>query len=104
MAVPISQMWAVASYVLKQRVARRERYATVLMLEPLLKCNLACAGCGKIQYRREALQHAGQLAHDLRQHLAAVAVAQGPRHRHGGIGHEVVLVDDRAAREQRVEG
>jgi hypothetical protein len=50
MAVPVSQMWAVASYVLKQRILRRKRYATVLMLEPLLRCNLACAGCGKIQY------------------------------------------------------
>src|SRR5690606_29830160 len=50
MAVPVSQMWAVASYVLNQRIARRERYATVLMLEALLRCNLACDGCGKIQY------------------------------------------------------
>jgi hopanoid biosynthesis associated radical SAM protein HpnH len=50
MSVPVSQMWAVASYVLKQRVTRNRHYATVLMLEPLLRCNLACAGCGKIQY------------------------------------------------------
>ena len=56
MAVPISQMWAVASYVLRQRVARRQRYATVLMLEPLLRCNLACAGCGKIQYPAHVLK------------------------------------------------
>lgn len=50
MAVPISQMWTVASYVLKQRLAGRRRYPLVLMLEPLFRCNLACAGCGKIQY------------------------------------------------------
>ena len=50
MAVPISQMWTVATYVLKQKVRRRERYPLVLMLEPLFRCNLACAGCGKIQY------------------------------------------------------
>ena len=50
MGVPISQMWAVASYVLKQRMAGRTRYPLVLMLEPLFRCNLACAGCGKIQY------------------------------------------------------
>ncbi|MDQ2950516.1 MAG: adenosyl-hopene transferase HpnH [Acidobacteriota bacterium] len=50
MAVPISQMWTVASYVLKQRLAGRQRYPLVLMLEPLFRCNLACAGCGKIQY------------------------------------------------------
>jgi hopanoid biosynthesis associated radical SAM protein HpnH len=47
--VPISQMWTVASYVVKQKLARRKRYPLVLMLEPLFRCNLACAGCGKIQ-------------------------------------------------------
>jgi hopanoid biosynthesis associated radical SAM protein HpnH len=43
-------MWTVASYVLKQKLKGRERYPLVLMLEPLYRCNLACAGCGKIQY------------------------------------------------------
>ena len=50
MAVPISQMWTVASYVLGQRLRGRKHYPLVLMLEPLFRCNLACAGCGKIQY------------------------------------------------------
>ena len=57
MAVPASQAWAVASYVLKQRLMRRKRYPLVLMLEPLLRCNLACAGCGKIQYPAHILKH-----------------------------------------------
>jgi hopanoid biosynthesis associated radical SAM protein HpnH len=48
--VPISQMWTVASYVLSQKLKGRKRYPLVLMLEPLFRCNLACAGCGKIQY------------------------------------------------------
>ena len=56
MAVPISQMWTVATYVLKQRVSGRERYPLVLMLEPLFRCNLACAGCGKIQYPAHILK------------------------------------------------
>ena len=56
MAVPISQMWTVASYVLKQRMAGRKRYPLVLMLEPLFRCNLACAGCGKIQYPAHILK------------------------------------------------
>src|SRR5437868_2370387 len=43
-------MWTVASYVLKQKLSGRKRYPLVLMLEPLFRCNLACAGCGKIQY------------------------------------------------------
>ena len=56
MAVPVSQMWTVASYVLKQRLRGRERYPLVLMLEPLFRCNLACAGCGKIQYPAHVLK------------------------------------------------
>ena len=50
MGVPVSQMWTVASYVLGQRLRGRKQYPVVLMLEPLFRCNLACAGCGKIQY------------------------------------------------------
>ena len=56
MPVPISQMWTVASYVVKQKLARRQRYPLVLMLEPLFRCNLACAGCGKIQYPAHILK------------------------------------------------
>ena len=56
MAVPISQMWTVATYVLKQKFTGRKRYPLVLMLEPLFRCNLACAGCGKIQYPAHILK------------------------------------------------
>ena len=54
--VPISQMWAVASHVLKNKLTRNNRYPLVLMLEPLFRCNLACAGCGKIQYPAHILK------------------------------------------------
>ncbi|QOV90696.1 adenosyl-hopene transferase HpnH [Humisphaera borealis] len=56
MGVPVSQMWTVATYVLKQKLLRRRRYPLVLMLEPLFRCNLACAGCGKIQYPAHILK------------------------------------------------
>ncbi|MEX0778020.1 MAG: adenosyl-hopene transferase HpnH [Phycisphaeraceae bacterium] len=56
MAVPLSQMWTVATYVLGQKIKRRKRYPLVLMLEPLFRCNLACAGCGKIQYPAHVLK------------------------------------------------
>ncbi len=56
MGVPISQMWTVASYVVGQRLRGNKRYPLVLMLEPLLRCNLACAGCGKIQYPAHILK------------------------------------------------
>ena len=56
MPVPISQAWTVASYVLKQKMKGRKQYPLVLMLEPLYRCNLACAGCGKIQYPAHVLK------------------------------------------------
>lgn len=55
MAVPISQMWTVASYVISQKIKGNKHYPLVLMLEPLFRCNLACAGCGKIQYPEHIL-------------------------------------------------
>lgn len=56
MAVPVSEMWTVATYVLKQKWKGRKHYPLVLMLEPLFRCNLACAGCGKIQYPAHILK------------------------------------------------
>jgi hopanoid biosynthesis associated radical SAM protein HpnH len=56
MSVPLSQTWAITSYVLRQKLRRRKRYPLVLMLEPLFRCNLACAGCGKIQYPAQILR------------------------------------------------
>jgi hopanoid biosynthesis associated radical SAM protein HpnH len=50
MAVPLRQSAKVGAYILSQRLRRREKYALVLELEPLYQCNLACAGCGKIQH------------------------------------------------------
>jgi MoaA/NifB/PqqE/SkfB family radical SAM enzyme len=48
-------MVTVASYVLTQKLKGRKKYPLVLMLEPLFRCNLACAGCGKIQYPEHVL-------------------------------------------------
>jgi len=66
MGVPISQMWTVASYVIKQKLKGRKRYPLVLMLEPLFRCNLSCAGCGKIQYPAHILKKNMPLADALR--------------------------------------
>ncbi len=56
MAVPLSQMWTVATYVLGKKLRGVRHYPVVLMLEPLFRCNLACAGCGKIQYPPDILR------------------------------------------------
>ncbi len=55
MAVPLIQQIRVGGYVLKQRVKGVKRYPLVLMLEPLFRCNLACSGCGKIDYPDDIL-------------------------------------------------
>lgn len=56
MAVPLRQALRLAWYLARQRLAGRERFPLVLELEPLFACNLACAGCGKIQHPPEVLR------------------------------------------------
>lgn len=55
MRFPFSLTRAMASYLLRQRLAGRQRFALVLMLEPLHACNLSCAGCGRIREYRDTL-------------------------------------------------
>jgi len=55
LGIPLLQKLIVGSYVVRQRVVGRKRYPLVLMLEPLFRCNLACSGCGKIDYPDEIL-------------------------------------------------
>ena len=55
MGIPVGQAMRIGAYVLKQHLSGRKRYPLVLMLEPLFRCNLACAGCGKIDYPDEIL-------------------------------------------------
>jgi hopanoid biosynthesis associated radical SAM protein HpnH len=55
MAIPFLQKVRIGAYILRQQLARHRRYPLVLMLEPLFRCNLACAGCGKIDYPTDIL-------------------------------------------------
>ncbi len=50
MSIPLRQIATIGGYILKQHLTGRKRYPLVLMMEPLFRCNLACAGCGKIDY------------------------------------------------------
>src|SRR5262247_2682111 len=50
MAMPFFKEMRIGGYLLKQKLLGRKRYPLVLMLEPLFRCNLACVGCGKIDY------------------------------------------------------
>ena len=55
MGIPLIQQARVGGYILKQHITGVKRYPLVLMLEPLFRCNLACAGCGKIQFPKHIL-------------------------------------------------
>ncbi len=56
MGIPLRQAVRVGGYLLKQKLARREKFALTLELEPLFACNLGCAGCGKIQHPANVLK------------------------------------------------
>ena len=56
MGIPVRQAVRVGAYLMKQKLARREKFALTLELEPLFACNLACAGCGKIQHPASVLK------------------------------------------------
>ena len=56
MSIPLLQVYRVARYLAARKLRGDKRYPLVLMLEPLFQCNLACAGCGKIDYPKEILQ------------------------------------------------
>ncbi|MGA8706395.1 MAG: adenosyl-hopene transferase HpnH [Steroidobacteraceae bacterium] len=56
MAIPFIQAYRVGRYIAGKKLRRVKRYPLVLMLEPLFQCNLACAGCGKIDYSKDILQ------------------------------------------------
>jgi hopanoid biosynthesis associated radical SAM protein HpnH len=56
MGIPLVQTYRIARYILEQKLKGNRRYPLVLMLEPLFQCNLACAGCGKIDYPNEILK------------------------------------------------
>jgi len=56
MPIPIRQNLRMAAYLMRQRLAKREKYPLIVELEPLFACNLACSGCGKIQYPTDILR------------------------------------------------
>jgi hopanoid biosynthesis associated radical SAM protein HpnH len=62
MAIPFLQKALVGAYVLRKHLAGERRYPLALMLEPLFRCNLACSGCGKIDYPEEILNQRLSLA------------------------------------------
>lgn len=56
MAVPLIQQYRIGTYLLGKKLKGEKRFPLAMMLEPLFQCNLACAGCGKIDYPKDILQ------------------------------------------------
>ena len=56
MAVPMRQGARMGWYLMRQRLAKREKFPLIVELEPLFQCNLACSGCGKIQHPEHELR------------------------------------------------
>ena len=74
MGIPVRQAVRVGAYLMKQKLARREKFALTLELEPLFACNLACVGCGKIQHPASVLKQ----RMPVEQALAAVEECDAP--------------------------
>jgi len=66
LGIPLLQKLVVGSYIVRQHLSGRARFPLVLMLEPLFRCNLACAGCGKIDYPKQILNQSMSVDHALR--------------------------------------
>ncbi len=56
MAIPFRQSLRIGAYLMRQRIARRDKYPLLVELEPLFQCNLACSFCGKIQHPEHVLK------------------------------------------------
>jgi len=54
--MPLRQSLRLGAYLMKQRLARREKFPLLVELEPLFACNLKCAGCGKIEQPASVLK------------------------------------------------
>ncbi len=56
MSISVRQRARIGWYLAQQRLAKREKFPLLVELEPLFQCNLACAGCGKIQHPEHVLR------------------------------------------------
>src|SRR5215204_6528530 len=74
MTIPLRQSARIASYLLKQKVKRTDKYPLLVELEPLFQCNLACSFCGKIQHPEHILKQRMPVA----QALAAIEESGAP--------------------------
>src|SRR5947199_10825194 len=56
MSIPLRQTARVGTYLMSQKLRKREKFPLIVELEPLFQCNLGCSGCGKIQHPEHVLR------------------------------------------------
>jgi hopanoid biosynthesis associated radical SAM protein HpnH len=56
MSIPLRQTARLGAYLFKQKIKGVKKFPLIVELEPLFACNLACAGCGKIQHPHDVLK------------------------------------------------
>src|SRR3984957_7647881 len=74
MSVSMRQSMRIGSYLMKQKLSGNKKFPLLVELEPLFACNLACAGCGKIQQPHDILKQ----RMPVEQAIAAVEEAGAP--------------------------
>jgi hopanoid biosynthesis associated radical SAM protein HpnH len=74
MTMPLRQSLRIAVYLMRQKIARKDKFPLLVELEPLFACNLKCAGCGKIQQPHDVLKQRMPVA----QALAAIEECGAP--------------------------
>lgn len=93
MAMPLRQSIKVATYLVEQKIRRRDKFPLIVELEPLFACNLACEGCGKIQHPAGVLKQRMPVAQAVGAVLESgapmVSIAGGEPLMHPQI-HEIV--------------
>ena len=74
MTMPLRQSLRIGAYLMRQKIARKDKFPLLVELEPLFACNLKCAGCGKIQQPHDVLKQRMPVA----QALAAIEECGAP--------------------------
>jgi hopanoid biosynthesis associated radical SAM protein HpnH len=74
MTMPLRQSLRIGTYLMRQKITRKDKFPLLVELEPLFACNLKCAGCGKIQQPHDVLKQRMPVA----QALAAIEECGAP--------------------------
>src|SRR6202451_3222034 len=102
MPVPMRQDARMGGYLIEQKLRRRDKFPLIVELEPLFQCNLACAGCGKIQHPEATLKK----RMPVEQAIGAIEECGAPMVSIAGgeplIHPEIHVIDDEMIKRKRI--